>query len=685
MSQITATDNAHNLLVSLLDISRGIVGTHNLNRPARRLLELALSSTGFAEGNVYLRNPQRGELVPLAWHVPGAATRPLNIPLTADHPFARVAVTGQPFLLADGNVTGRDGTAGPLMSIVLPLLAGGQVVGILSLSSRRPVYLTNEKIGFLTLAANQMAGTIENARLYEEAVAERSRARAIVNACADGILVVDADHNILDGNPALESLTGFAADELRGRTCTYLLGARDSLDRLVCDTYCPIRHPEDATEREIEAVITGHNGTTLWVGISFGVMRDAEGRVTGAVHTIRDITEHKVAERAILENARRAQDERRRLQAIIDNLPGGVCIAQAPDGEILLANHIAEELLGNPACLAVGGELCPRAHDLLAPDGRPFPHHELPLALSLGGVTCTGVLVDVRQPEGGLTTLLLNSAPLLDGDGQIIGAVAAFQDITQLKETERLKDDFLAMASHELRTPITSIKGYTQMLVNRLSAREGHRDDIRAMRAILTQTDRLVLLVNQMLDVSRLQRGGLELALRPCDLTSLVAEVAERLQPRSDRHRIRFEAEGQVNVQADVGRIERVLVNLLRNAIKFSPQGGNVDVRAYTEGERVIVSVRDSGIGIPPDQLDKIFERFYQARADAPRRWGGLGLGLYISHRIVLSHGGSMWATSEEGVGSTFYFSLPLAQPAAVGDSPDEHPGVNAARPFPDG
>jgi PAS domain S-box-containing protein len=509
------------------------------------------------------------------------------------------------------------------------------------------------------LAANQIAVTIENARLYHESLGERAKVRAIVDACADGILVVDADSRIVDANPALGRITGHRVSELLGHCCTYLLNAFTPSGQSVCEVYCPIRLAQEPPAGEMEACIQGPTGDR-WVGITYGLLRDAEGKPSGVVHTIRDISAHKSAERAIAESGRRAEDERRRLQAILDNLPEGVCIADVTGGRVVLANRKALELLGRPECLLAGCGDTDAPVKVSGANGLPFPAERLPLRRSLQGEYCEGVQLEVRRRGGGPTTLLVNSAPLLS-EGTVYGAVATFQDIGNLKEVERMKDSFIAAASHELRTPITSIRGYAQLLLRHPERGGGHPDNVKATHVILRQVDRLVWLVNQLLDASRAQKGELGLAPAPCDLRALVAEVVDRKRLLYDRHEIRLQADEPVHVMADAPRIEQVLVNLLNNAIEYSPCGGPVDVYVRACDGQAVVAVEDRGIGIPADRLDGIFERFYCAHSDLPRSNGGLGLGLYVSYQIVARHGGRMWVESKEDVGSVFSFALPVA------------------------
>jgi signal transduction histidine kinase len=235
------------------------------------------------------------------------------------------------------------------------------------------------------------------------------------------------------------------------------------------------------------------------------------------------------------------------------------------------------------------------------------------------------------------------------------------------QEGIRVRDEFLSTAAHELKTPVAIVKGYAQLLRRRppegLSAREN-----RALDSLNTQCDRIDRLVQDFLDVSRAGEGLLEMHHERLDLATVVVAAVEHMQATTDTHHLSLTTLPGFTVQIDQGRIEQVLVNLLGNAIKYSPQGGQIDVE-MTAGDAngtspadAVITVRDPGIGIPADRQARLFERFYRAHAGTAHDYGGMGIGLHLSRTIVNHHGGRMWFESEVGRGSTFAFSLPLAE-----------------------
>jgi len=249
--------------------------------------------------------------------------------------------------------------------------------------------------------------------------------------------------------------------------------------------------------------------------------------------------------------------------------------------------------------------------------------------------------------------------------GRITGWIATATDIHNQKRAEEelarasaAKDAFLAAASHELRTPLAAAKMQVQ-LAQRKYGPELSDGPRRALEGLDRQVDRMTKLVSDLLDVSRLLTGRLSLEVEEFDLVPLLRATCERLQALSSQHRLRLDAPESLPMRGDPGRIEQVVTNLVSNAIRYSPQGGAVELRAWSEEGNVLLQVRDQGIGIPAEKLPVIFERFGQAHG---ARYGGLGLGLTISQGIIEQHGGRIWAESRgvEGEGSTFHVCMPL-------------------------
>lgn len=285
---------------------------------------------------------------------------------------------------------------------------------------------------------------------------------------------------------------------------------------------------------------------------------------------------------------------------------------------------------------------------------------ELPMIRALGGASFTNHVIRITPIGSGRDRFLsISGAPIRDSSGRITAAVNVARDVTELHEIDRLKDEFISVASHEMRTPLTVIKGYIQMLTKRLENRETKGSELDMARQILNQTDRLATLTNRLLDVSRVQFGRLTLESDRVDLTALVRDLVERMRVTMEYHKISLKAEEPVFVEADAGRLEQVLTNLVNNAAKYSPDGAEIDVSLERKDGSALITVRDHGYGIPKERQGRIFQRFYRATTD--ERKSGLGLGLYVSKGIVEAHRGEIWFQSEDGKGSTFFVRLPAA------------------------
>jgi signal transduction histidine kinase len=279
-------------------------------------------------------------------------------------------------------------------------------------------------------------------------------------------------------------------------------------------------------------------------------------------------------------------------------------------------------------------------------------------------------MITLRDPH---QELLVLSTPTRDTFEQLTGRVWVVSDVTREREADRLKSEFISIVSHELRTPLTSILGYTELLLAREFSPSERREFIKT---VYDQANHLSQIVEDLLGVTRLEAGKVHLNQWVVSLRQLIGEVVAQLTNLSTRHRVVIDIPQRLPpAYVDRDKVKQVLVNLLTNAVKYSPRGGEValEVREvapealppdHPEGQWLLVSVRDAGIGIGPEDLPKIWERFYRVDNTNTRRIGGTGLGLSITKALVELHGGRIWAESELGVGSVFYVTLPLATEA---------------------
>ncbi len=361
-------------------------------------------------------------------------------------------------------------------------------------------------------------------------------------------------------------------------------------------------------------------------------------------------------------------DARTHLQHAFDELPIGLALIDG-DGALLRANPSWWRLWGLDAATQAQVRLVP--WDMLP---QLLPRLEDPLAFSdtftrsIGGPTETSVSL-----HGPWQELRLTIMPVRDALGLAPGFLLAVDDVTREREVDRLKSEFVSVVSHELRTPLTSILGYTELLLARDFEPEERKEFIHTVHK---EAEHLSNLVEDLLNVSRLDAGKVKLDRWVIALPKLVRELVAQLNAELDveRHRLLLDVpESLPPVYADRDRVRQILGNLLSNAIKYSPEGGEVVLQASALRQppagapalppepALLISVRDQGIGIPPQDLERIFERFYRVDNSNTRRIGGTGLGLAITKALVELHGGRIWATSRPGEGSTFFFTLPIA------------------------
>jgi two-component system phosphate regulon sensor histidine kinase PhoR len=283
---------------------------------------------------------------------------------------------------------------------------------------------------------------------------------------------------------------------------------------------------------------------------------------------------------------------------------------------------------------------------------------ELVESLDAGGEVLGHQLMLPRPSE---RWVQVNGAAILNGGGERQGTLLVFHDLTRLKKLERAREEFVANVSHELRTPLSLIKGYAETLLD--GAKDNPELAGKFLQTINRNAERLRLLIEDLLTVSELESGRVTLDLQPVALPPLVEKVFSDFKARANPKDIQLVNRApDLSVRADVGRLEQVFGNLIDNAIKYGRAGETVTVGARTmDGAQVEIFVQDDGPGIPPEALDRLFERFYRVDKARSREQGGTGLGLSIVKHIIQNHGGRVWATSQLGKGATFFFTLAQA------------------------
>jgi PAS domain S-box-containing protein len=364
---------------------------------------------------------------------------------------------------------------------------------------------------------------------------------------------------------------------------------------------------------------------------------------------------------------KKVQEEREfllaELEATIHSMADAV-VVYSPQAEIIRMNPAAETMLAySPEIRA--RPLHERIQQLQVEtaDGHPLTAEEIPVLRALQGETVTGQIFSLRPAPQRQLWVTFSAAPMRSSDGRTLGAVATVTDITPLRELQKKQELYTHTISHDLRTPLTVIHGHAQMLEEILrSAGMQAEADLHA-EAIVTAAERMNAMIEDLVDAARLEGGPLQLEVSQVEIPDFLGELLQRSATGIDTARVTVEMASHLPpVPADSNRLERIVMNLLSNALKFSGNETEVRLRASVQGGEVLIAVSDQGPGIDPGDTPFIFDRFYRPKRG--RSGGGVGLGLYISRMLVEAHGGRIWVESTPGSGSTFSFTLPLtAQP----------------------
>ncbi len=418
-------------------------------------------------------------------------------------------------------------------------------------------------------------------------------------------------------------------------------------------------------------------GFTSGMTIPFVIEGKAIGTVTFALagsgrhYTQADLAmAEELASRASLaiHNARlyrAVQQSRDQLDIILQGVADGI-IVYDKDSHIIYANEAAARMTGFASVQAML-ETPPTGiverYELIDEQRQPFSHSRLTHARVLAGERDAQTIIGYKNTATGQPERwsLVKSSPVFGERGEVTMVVTIVHDITERILAEQRKDEFISMTSHELKTPVTSLKGFTNVLQRRL-AKQGDEQGLHYLNRMDTQLNKLTKLISDLLDISRMQTGKLVFQIEAFDLDTLIHETVENVQAATTTHQLLIEGRTSAQVLGDKDRLGQVFINLLTNAVKYSPQANKVLVCLSRDQEQAIVSVQDFGVGIDQAHHQKIFERFYQVTDPKEATYPGLGIGLYISREIVERHHGSLEVESRKGEGATFSVTLPLLQ-----------------------
>jgi PAS domain S-box-containing protein len=545
--------------------------------------------------------------------------------------------------------------------------------------------------GELTGAINTLVD-ITDQRKYD---AQQSMLAAIIESSDDAIISKTLDGIITSWNNAAEKMFGHTSDEAIGKRITLII-PRERLDE-EHHIIEKIRNSEKVDH--FETVRITKTGERLPISLTVSPIKNANGQVVGASKIARNISVQKMAEEALQRYTQNLETLHSVGELIAEDLDVGKILQKVTDvttkltgaafgaffyntidarGEAYMLYTLSGaaredfEKFGMPRNTEVfaktfSGEGVLRSDDITkdprygknAPNkGMPKGHLPVVSYLAVPVISQSGIVIGglfFGHPKPGVfkkehETIVLSIASQA---GVALDNAKLYEEIKVLNER---KDEFIGIASHELKTPLTSISGYLQILERNLAGDV----NIGFVKKTKVQLNKLLVLVSDLLDVSKMQTGKLELSMEPFNFYTLLADTVEIVQPLTVTHQLILNSDfEQLPVYADKQRMEQVIINLLTNAIKYSPKARKVDVSVYKSDNDITVVIKDFGIGIPIEHQQQIFSRFFRAEGLAPYM-SGLGLGLYISKEIIDRHKGRIGVRSEPDNGSEFYFSIPL-------------------------
>jgi PAS domain S-box-containing protein len=399
------------------------------------------------------------------------------------------------------------------------------------------------------------------------------------------------------------------------------------------------------------------DGRYRWMK-SIGIPRfDGTGNFIGFVGSTFDIHEMKESEEAL-------RSQSHVMRTISENAIVGLFLMD-DKGCTTYMNPSAEKITGYSFEELEGKILHEHIH-YKHPDGKNYPFDECPI-----GRTVIDNMRQLRNHEeyfirkdGSFFPVLCSSSPIVQ-DGKVTGIVLEILDITGRKELERQKDDFLGIASHELKTPVTSLKAFGQVIQRRL-AKAGDENSVVLLGKMDAQINKLTNLIQDLLDISKIEGGRLQFHEEYFAFDELVDEIVEEIQRTTERHKLTREGTTGKTIYGDRDRIGQVITNFLTNAIKYSPHEDIIIIKTTADKIDVQIGVQDFGVGIPKENLPHIFQRFYRVKGKTHDTVPGMGLGLYISSEIIKRQGGRIWVESVKGKGSRFCFSLPIKSSTKV-------------------
>lgn len=501
--------------------------------------------------------------------------------------------------------------------------------------------------------AYRFAGTAQDITTEVKTRRREQQLLSIVNNNADHMSIADMEGNLIYMNDAARLMVGVDKDT-------------DITTTSAKDFYTP-----EELHRVQNYIIKQISDTVGWQGeinlmhcktkevipcnLNYILIKDPEtGEVIGRGATARDMRPELAARKLLADKNNELQKAIKELEFLADSVPSVVWTSK-PDGQLDYINKRWFERGSQSIAETLGTGWAETLH----PDDMPAAWAAWSESLTTGNPY--QIEFRLKDKENNYRWWLVRALPLRDEQSNIVKWYGTNTDITEQKELQRQKDNFLGIASHELKTPITSIKAYAQVM-EKMFRRSGDTKNADLVAKMDKQVVRLNNLVGDLLDVTKINSGRLQFNFEKFDFNELIEDVIEDVQRTTSKHIIKKQLKFTKELVGDKDRITQVVTNLLTNAIKYSPGANEIIISSEDHETAVQLCVQDFGIGISADKKDKVFEQFYRVSGSKEYTFPGLGLGLYISAEIVKRLGGRIWVNSVEGKGSTFCFSIPVKQ-----------------------
>jgi PAS domain S-box-containing protein len=501
-----------------------------------------------------------------------------------------------------------------------------------------------DKAGKLSGAINMLMDITERKQDEEH----KARLAAIVESSEDAIISKTLQGIITSWNTGAQQIFGYTAEEVIGKSITLLLPP----DRLDEEPTILERLKRGERVEHFETTRVTKDGRLLDISLTISPIRNSNGIIIGASKIARDITEKKQILQLVKESELL-------FRTISNASPVGLWMT-----DTTAHNTFVNETWIEWTGISLQEQLERGWLDALVEEDREGVPERFVESMQKREKFTTEFRI--KGKNGDVRWCLTEGYPYYDINGEFAGYAGSVTDITEIRKLEQRKDDFIKMASHELKTPITSIKGYVQLLLTIYD--EMNEDKLQtskptirsSLSTISKQVSKLTRLVSELLDLSRIETGKLELNEGEFDINLLVEESVQDVRQTTSQHALIIKSDFDGKLYGDKDRISQVLLNLLANAIKYSPGGEPIEVNVSGNKESVSISISDHGIGIDRKEHTKIFERFYRVEGKSEQTYPGFGIGLFIANEIVERHHGAITLQSEKGKGSVFTITLPV-------------------------